>query len=293
MTVPHTVFIIPYRNRPVEKAGLDSFLNKLRIDRKWGDDMNVIYVNQKDSKKFNRGAMKNIGFIYLKNTYPENYKNITMIFHDVDFYPITTDLLNYSTNIGTVEHYYGYTHVLGGIFAIKGADFEKTGGFPNFWGWGFEDNVMYYRCINDKNNISVDRSCFYKINDKHIIYINEDGDKYIGDKVVSNREITMYYREDLETFNDIKNLEYSKQGDMLNINNFETRRMYHDEEFEERDLNITGGLVIPKSGYWRRNWNFNSIKSTKKEKSLKNNSKYNNKNNDNVKKNQKRTWKLF
>ena len=264
MSVPHTVFIIPYKDRLVEKKGLDLFFNKLRIDRKWTkDDMKIIYVHQEDPKRFNRGAMKNIGFLYMKNKYPFDYKNITFIFHDVDFHPITTDLLNYSTKKGVVEHYYGYTFVLGGIFSIKGSDFEKIGGFPNFWGWGFEDNVLYDRCKDEKHNITVDRSNFYKIGDKNIVYINENGDKGDGIKTVSNRDIAIFYNEEKETFNHIRNLKYNENenDNMLNVIRFDTGRNYNEAEFETRNLTETGGRVYLKKGYWRRSWKFNNIRN--------------------------------
>ena len=44
--------------------------------------------------------MKNIGFIYVKNNYPIDYKNITLVFNDLDFYPDDTNLLHYKANIG-------------------------------------------------------------------------------------------------------------------------------------------------------------------------------------------------
>ena len=253
MSVPHTVFIIPYRNRPLEKEGLDIFLNKLRTDRNWSEDeMKVYYINQLDNKRFNRGAMKNLGFLYTKNHYPEDYKNMTFIFHDVDFHPKSTTLLSYSAEIGKIEHYYGFDFVLGGVFSIKGADFEKTGGFPNFWGWGLEDNVMYQRALD--NDIVVDRSNFFKIYDKNFVYINEEGDRRNNLKTISRREYYIAKIEDKETFNDLKEISSYTVDNVVNITNFVTGRNYQDSEFVVEDLEKTRGQIISRPGYFRRQW---------------------------------------
>ena len=94
----------------------------------------IYFAHQCDNRPFNRGAMKNLGFIAIKNKYPNHYKDITFIFNDVDTFPGEKGMIDYITTPGIVKHYYGFNFALGGIFSICGADFEKAKGFPNFWG---------------------------------------------------------------------------------------------------------------------------------------------------------------
>jgi len=62
---------------------------------------------------------------------------------------------------------------LGGIVSIKAADFEKCNGFPNFFGYAYEDNLLNKRCQN--NNIKIDRYNFFPIGDENIIQTNSSG----------------------------------------------------------------------------------------------------------------------
>jgi hypothetical protein len=82
----------------------------------------IIYSHQSDTRIFNRGAMKNIGFLYAKSLYPNDYQNITFVFNDVDTMPYNKNFLNYETVQGNVKHFYGYQFTLGGIVSITGAD---------------------------------------------------------------------------------------------------------------------------------------------------------------------------
>ena len=111
--------------------------------------------------------MKNIGFIYVKKTYPLHYKNITLIFHDIDLMPYKKDIFDYDTTHGTIKHYYGYVFTLGGMFSIKGSDFEKINGFPNYWSWGFEDNLILVRW--NRSGGKVDRSQFLPIQHPNVL----------------------------------------------------------------------------------------------------------------------------
>ena len=137
------IIIIPYRNR---KEHREVFINHMQhiLD----PDIEIIFIHQKDKRPFNRGAVKNIGFLYIKNTYPSTYKDITLIFHDIDYMPYKKDIIPYDTKHGEISHFFGFKHALGGIFAIKGEDFEKIRGFPNYWGWGFEDNRIFDKWKN-------------------------------------------------------------------------------------------------------------------------------------------------
>jgi hypothetical protein len=143
------------------------------------DDYEIYFSHQCDARTFNRGATKNIGFLAIKEKYPKHYQNMTFVFNDIDTIPFNK-IFDYQTTHGVVKHYYGYKHALGGIVVIKGADFEKINGFPCFWGWGMEDNVLQKRC--QKENIYVDRSVFYKIGSPEILQLFDGISRIISKK---------------------------------------------------------------------------------------------------------------
>ena len=60
------------------------------------DDYVILFAHQYDDRSFNRGAMKNIGFITMKEKYPNDYKNMNFIFNDVDTLPFT-HIFDYET----------------------------------------------------------------------------------------------------------------------------------------------------------------------------------------------------
>ena len=82
--VPERIFIVPYRNRPQQKFFFSKQMSFLLED---ADDYEIFFVHQNDTRYFNRGAMKNIGFLAMKEKYPEDYQNMNFIFNDVDTLP--------------------------------------------------------------------------------------------------------------------------------------------------------------------------------------------------------------
>jgi hypothetical protein len=244
--IPHTIFIVPYRNRQENKRQFEIFFYHLKIHNKWtDDDVKLFYAHQKDDRPFNRGAMKNIGFIAMTQEYPDHYKDITFVFHDVDTMPDTADLIPYTAEKGQISHYYGYSYSLGGIFAIKGDDFEKIEGFPNFWGWGYEDTLINERAI--ANNIKVDRSIFFDILDKRILRPFDGFERSMSDR---EKELCNSGKELIEKFQDIDNLAYKIENNMIQIYSFTTRYEYDEEEFKDVDTRI----FIPKKKGSGRSW---------------------------------------
>jgi hypothetical protein len=175
-TIPKRVFIVPYRNRVQHKFFFSKYMSFILEDC---DDYEIYFSHQCDARTFNRGATKDIGFLAIKEKYPNDYKDITFIFNDVDTIPFNK-IFDYQTTHGIVKHYYGFKYALGGIVVMKGADFEKINGFPCFWGWGMEDNTLQKRC--DGYGLKVDRSVFYEIGSPEILQLFDGISRIISKK---------------------------------------------------------------------------------------------------------------
>ena len=212
-TIPNIVFVVPYRNRSQQRNFFESHMLKILED--FPDTYyKIYYINQKDNREFNRGAMKNIGFSILKNQYPSYYKDITIVFNDVDVMPYNKDSITYETSTGIVKHFYGFNYALGGILSIKAGDFEKTKGFPNVWDWGYEDIIFKNRVDNAK--LTIDYSHFFKFKDGNIIKLNDDVAK------LEQRNPTKYNIPRVDGLSTIYDLNYiiNEETGIVEVHNF-------------------------------------------------------------------------
>lgn len=210
--VPKFVFIIPYRNRAFY---LQSFMKKMSyvLEDIPKTDYEVYVIHQNDTRKFNRGAIKNIGFLYIKNKYPNDYKQMTLVFNDVDIFPLRKNYVNYVTTKGIVKHFFGFNYTLGGIVSIVGEDFERINGFPNFWAWGFEDNLIQNRIVNA--GIQIDRSNFYDLStntdDGSLFACINSGIK----RITSKTEYIRFLKQTPEGFNRIYGIQHSETANQI------------------------------------------------------------------------------
>lgn len=259
--IPKRIFIVPYRNRVQHKFFFSKYMSFILEDK---DDYEIFFSHQCDARTFNRGAVKNIGFIAAKNKYPEHYKNITFIFNDVDTIPFNK-IFDYETTHGVVKHYYGFKYALGGIVVMKGSDFETINGFPCFWGWGMEDNVLQKRC--ETFGIKIDRSVFYNIGSPEILQLFDGISRIISKKdpwrgeyddgidgLRTIRELKYSIDEKSDNPNDNIFLVHNEKIKFVNIKTFLTHIPFGTEEYYNYDLREPKRKII----------NPDKIKETKK-----------------------------
>jgi len=227
--IPKIIFIVPYRDRKEHKQFFMKYMEFIMEDYK-KEEYEIYFVHQCDSKPFNRGAMKNIGFLASRNKYPKDYKNITFVFNDVDTVPYTKNLLNYKTEQNKIKHFYGYPFALGGIVSITGFDFERINGFPNMWGWSMEDNMLQQRAIT--NRMFIDRSNFFPIGAKSILQFVDGIKKYINKKEMAGH-LNHTYTNGL---NAIRNLNYNFESEYINVVHFISETNPNEQKFEEHDV---------------------------------------------------------
>src|SRR5690606_8646077 len=136
--------IVPYRNR---ERHLKMFIPHLStlfgLQKKSG--IQILIIEQADDKPFNRGKLLNIGSKFARNN--------TIVFHDVDMLPqynVSYEPLPGATHLAgkasQFKYRMPYPEYFGGVTMFEKSEFDKINGFSNdFWGWGCEDDDLYFR----------------------------------------------------------------------------------------------------------------------------------------------------
>ena len=138
--------VIPYRNR---YEHLQEFKKRIvqYLDSKSYENYLIIIVEQDNAKLFNRGMLCNIGFIEAQRN-----KCDYIVIHDIDMIPIDVDYSYSTTPVHLATDNIPFESYFGGMTLFPSHIFKQINGFSNlYWGWGFEDDDLRYRCV--KNNI--------------------------------------------------------------------------------------------------------------------------------------------
>lgn len=150
-TAPTHVFLVSYRDRKEEMANFNevmpSILDKDIGTQKWS----IIYIHQCNKWLFSRGSLFNLGFKEIRRRWPNDWKHIQVVLHDVDIHPTKSGILDYDCKqLGIARHPYGVLRpqlggTVGGICILYGEDYARVNGSPNFLGWGGEDVALCRR----------------------------------------------------------------------------------------------------------------------------------------------------
>ena len=159
--------IVPYRNR---YSQLEKFLEKTKYYLENRDyNYTIIIVEQDDASSFNRGMLCNIGF---KEAIKQKCDYV--IFHDVDMLPKVVDYSYADIPLHLATQNLPFDSYFGGVTLFPVKVFKEINGFSNYyWGWGFEDDDLLYRC--KKNNIKI-RTIEQTTKDKYSSNLRLNGD---------------------------------------------------------------------------------------------------------------------
>lgn len=132
--------IVPYRNRYEHlllfKTAITDYLKSKDIL------FELIIVEQDDAKLFNRGKLLNIGFEEAKKL-----KCTYVVFHDIDMLPLEVDYSFSRIPLLLATQRISFDEFFSSVVLFPIEYFEKINGYSNtYWGWGFEDDDLLYRC---------------------------------------------------------------------------------------------------------------------------------------------------
>ena len=149
--------IVPYRDRENHLKEFLPAIQKTLTEQHI--EFEIIIVEQLDGLSFNRGKLLNIGVekaIELGCNY--------VALHDVDMLPIKADysIVDRPTHIATKftsdtdEKKIVFDTYFGGVTLFPISDYIKVNGYSNkYFGWGFEDDDLLYRCEKNLKQLNV------------------------------------------------------------------------------------------------------------------------------------------
>jgi len=167
--------VVPYRNRMED---MKQFLSEaVPAFRRAMPDCSVVFIEQGNTKPFNRGLLLNAAVKFLSKDDGDEF-----IFHDVDIIPTSdsVETLYKPPTRGPIIGICSHTYSIGGVTKLSRHAIEKLNGFPtNYWGWGYEDVMLKLRAellgIHYDVKGDIDRG---DISDKFKMLNEEEGSNY-------------------------------------------------------------------------------------------------------------------
>jgi hypothetical protein len=162
--------IVPYRDR---ESHLEVFVPYMEEYLKQYD-YKIFVIEQSDSKPFNRGKLLNAG---ARIAIKEGFDYFAL--HDVDMLPLKNVDYSYPETpihlISKVDKEVPFIDYFGGVTLFNVHDYKLVNGYSNeYWGWGFEDDDLLYRCI--QRNIPLDKVSYGIPDNNYLInYFKFDG----------------------------------------------------------------------------------------------------------------------
>jgi len=212
--------IVPYKNRPNQLSKFKKTLvNFITFPYE------LIVVEQTDDQEFNRGKLLNIGFIKA-----EELGCDYVVLHDVDMLPISADY-SYSdypihlitdlelppdTKRDLFDNYFG------GVTLFPCNLYRQINGYSNsYFGWGFEDDDLFLRCL--ESGISIDSKLLPQYTRNNIGLQFNGKDSFVGIKntLKSVRDFSIYTSFDLTRVNS-KVDEITDNNSIFSIPGFDT-----------------------------------------------------------------------
>ena len=212
--------VVPYRNRPNQlsqfKQHLKNFISQ---------PYQLIVVEQSDNKEFNRGKLLNIGFLKA-----EELGCDYVVFHDVDMLPLSADY-SYShfpvhlisdlelppdTKRDLFDNYFG------GVTLFPTNVYKQINGYSNnYFGWGFEDDDVFLRCIEHGINIDTKTIPQYTRNTVGLEFNGKDSFVGIKNTLKSTRNFSIFTSFNLNKINSIEK-EITDNNSIFSIPGFDT-----------------------------------------------------------------------
>jgi len=212
--------VVPYRNRPNQLSQFKQHLKNFILQ-----PYQLIVVEQTDNKEFNRGKLLNIGFLKA-----EELGCDYVVFHDVDMLPLSADY-SYSdypvhlisdlelppdTKRDLFDNYFG------GVTLFPANIYRQINGYSNnYFGWGFEDDDVFLRCIENGINIDTKIIPQYTRNTVGLEFNGKDSFVGIKNTLKSTRNFSIYSSFTINKVNSMEN-EITDNNSIFSIPGFDT-----------------------------------------------------------------------